>query len=225
MITDEPGTPGPGKWEINLGWTTQRVPGATLSGLPQLDANYGIGKRVELAYAVSCLRLKNSGESSHWGASESEFGVKWRFYDAGEDGLQVSMCPAVSLLTPGTHSDRRGLADEGGSWQLPFQFEMDFEVYSVNVDVGRVFAWGGEEDAWFGGICIGREVVKGWELDAEIHCNADKGLSHKEWLVNAGLRIDLSDHSKLMLALGRDLSNQLDPRISLMSYAGIQLLF
>jgi len=225
MITDDPGTPGPGKWEINLGWTIQRVPGETLCGLPQLDANYGIGDRIEIAYEVSYLQLKEAGEPRRWGVSQSELGVKWRFYDTGEKGIQVAVCPQVCFLTPGSHSDRRGLTDEGNSWQLPLEIEKDLEIVSVGVDIGHVFAQGGEEDAWFGGVCVGREIVKGWELDAEIHCTADKGLADCEWLVNAGTRIDLSEHATLMLAIGRDLGNQLDPKISLVTYAGIQLRF
>lgn len=48
LITDDPDTPGNGHWEINLGITTQRRPGARASELPLLDMNYGIGDRLQL---------------------------------------------------------------------------------------------------------------------------------------------------------------------------------
>ena len=225
MITDDPGTPGGGKWEINLGWTTQRTPGATLCGLPQLDANYGIGDRIELTYLASYLGLKSADEPPHWGAGESEFAVKWRFVDKGEHGLQISAYPQINFLTPGSHSDRRGLADTGTSWQLPFEIGKDFGNMSVNIDLGRVFSPGKEANGWFGGVCVGREVAKGWELDAEVHADADERAGRAEWIANVGSRVDFSEHATVLLAIGRDLGNRLGPKVSLLSYVGMQLRF
>ena len=225
MLTDDPGTPGPNKWEINLGWTAERTPGSTLTALPQIDANYGIGDRIELTYFVNYFDLRSSGESSRWGLGDSEIAVKWRFYDAGEAGLQISAYPQVNFLTPDSHSDRRGLADGHTSYQLPFEFQQDFKLVSVNVDCGHLFSTGKEEDGWFGGLCIGREVKKGWELDAEVHAETDARAGRREIIANAATRIDLSEHYTLMLLIGRDLSNTLGPLSSLMSYVGVQFRF
>jgi hypothetical protein len=74
-----------------------------------------------------------------------------------------------------------------------------------------------------GGLCLGKEVVKGWELDAEVHVNADAGIGRTECIGNIATRIDLSDKFTLMFLLGRDLQNQLGPKASLMSYVGIQM--
>jgi hypothetical protein len=91
MITDDPGTPGNGHWEINLAWTDQRTPGSTLFGLPLLDANYGVGDRIQLNYQGSWNVLRNAGEDTESGMSDSQLAVKWRYYDAGDTGLQLSM--------------------------------------------------------------------------------------------------------------------------------------
>ena len=137
--------------------------------------------------------------------------------------LQISMYPQVIFLTPGSHSDRRGLADGNTSYGLPFQFQKDFDLVSVDVDCGHVFSTGTDRDSWFGGLCLGKEVKKGWELDAEVHVNADEGLGRSEFIGNVATRIDLSENYTLMLLLGRDLSNQLGPKASLMSYVGLQI--
>jgi hypothetical protein len=113
MITDDPGTPGDGHWEINLAWTDQRTPGSTLIGLPLLDANYGVGDRLQLNYQASWNILRDEGEGTQSGMSDSQLAVKWRFYDAGETGLQLSAYPRVFFLDPGSDSDRRGTADVG----------------------------------------------------------------------------------------------------------------
>jgi len=66
-------------------------------------------------------------------------------------------------------------------------------------------------------------VVKGWELDTEVHVNADEGLDRTECIGDVATRIGLSERFTLLLLLGRDLHNQLGPKASLMSYVGIQV--
>jgi hypothetical protein len=224
MITDDPGTPGDKKWEINLAWTAQRVPGLTEYGLPLLDANYGVGDRIQFNYQ-SNWGINDDATGTHAGLADAQLAVKWRFYDAGEQGWQASVYPRVTFLTPGTHSDRRGLADSSTTFLAPFEVVKDLGPVSMDVDFGRVFSSSSSEDGWMGGIALGREVVKGWELDAEGHLNASNGLERCEWIVNFGTRIDLSEHLTLMMALGRDISDILGPRSTLLSYVGIQIRF
>jgi len=221
MITDDPGTPGDKKWEINLGWSTQRTAGSTVYGLPLLDANYGIGERIELTYE-SPWAVLDSDHGSRSGPGDSLLGVKWRFYDAGEKGWQASVYPQVTFLDPGSHSDRRGLADSATTLLMPFEVEMDLGPVSMNFDFGHVFSSESGGDSWMGGVIFGREIVKGWELDAETHLNASNNLGRHEWILNFGSRIDLSEHITLMIALGRDLSTTLGPRSTLLSYLGFQ---
>jgi len=222
MLTDDPGTPGPNKWEINVGWTTVRDDASTLTALPELDLNYGIGNRIEVTYFVDYDDLRAAG-SSRWGPSDSEFAVKWRFYDAGDDGLQISAYPQVNFPTPYSHSDRRGLAAGQTTYQLPLEIARDFRVIAANVDFGRVFGTGGVTGGWFGGLCLGHELRQGWELDAEAHVEADANVGRHETIADAATRIDLSKQCTLMLLAGRDLSDSLGPRARLISYVGIQL--
>lgn len=223
MLTDDPGTPGANKWELNFGWTTESTPGSTLTALPQVDLNYGIGERVELTYFANYYNLRTSDGGSSSGISDSELAVKWRFFDNGEGGTQASIYPQVTFLTPGSHSDQHGLASGNTSYQLPIEFEEDLKVVSVDVDFGHSFATGSDADGWFGGVCVGRELRKGWDVDGEVHVETDARADHGEVIANVATRIDLSEHYTLMLLVGRDLSNGIGPRASLMSYVGIQV--
>jgi hypothetical protein len=222
MITDDPGSPGNGHWEINLGWTDQRTPGSTLFGLPLLDANYGVGDRIELTYE-SPWAIVRDDDGSRAGPGDSLVGAKYRFYDAGEHGWQASVYPQLTFLDPGSQSDRRGLADSDTTLYLPFEVAKDLGPVALDCDFGHIFSSKSADAGWSGGFLLGREVAKGWELDAEVHVNASEGLGREEWIVNGGTRIDLSESVTLMLALGRDLANQLGPRISLLTYVGFQL--
>ena len=140
MITDDPGTPGNGHWEINVAWTDQQAPGSTLVGLPLLDANYGVGDRIQLNYQGSWNELRSDGEPQESGLSDSQLAVKWRFYDAGDTGLQVSMYPRLSFLDLGSDSDRRGTADADAAFLMPFEVRKDFGAVAVNVDFGHTFS-------------------------------------------------------------------------------------
>jgi hypothetical protein len=223
MITDDPGTPGDGHWEINLAWTDQRTPGSTLIGLPLLDANYGVGDRLQLNYQASWNILRDEGEGTQSGMSDSQLAVKWRFYDAGETGLQLSAYPRVFFLDPGSDSDRRGTADPDTSFLLPFEIRKDLGVVSVNADFGHMFSGAARDRGWMGGLCVGREVSKGWELDAEAHVDASERLGRYEAIINLGTRYDFSAHETLLLAIGRDAASSLGPRVSLLAYVGLQV--
>jgi len=222
MITDDPGTPGAGKWEINVGWTTEKTSATTLYGLPLLDANYGIGDRIEMTYEAPWGVVKDQ-DGVRDGAGDSLFGVKWRFLDQGEKDWQASIYPQVTFVTPGSNSDHRGIADPGTSLLLPCEVEKDLGPVSVNFDFGHVFSSEHDGDLWMAGVIFGKEIVKGWELDAEVHVNTSNRFGHSEWIVNTGTRIDLNERVTLMIALGQDISNQLGPKASILSYLGVQL--
>jgi hypothetical protein len=223
MLTDDPGTPGPNKWELNFGWTTQLSPGTDLTALPEIDLNYGIGERVEITYFADYYALRTDGEGTRWGLSDSELAVKWRFLDTGDGGVQMSVYPQVNFLTPGSHSDRRGIAEGATTYQLPVEFEKDFKQLSVDVDLGRLFASGGEPGGWFGGVCLTHQLAKGWDIDGEVHLETDASTSRSESILNLATRIDLAENYTLMLLVGRDLSNDFAPKATFLSYVGLQI--
>ena len=52
MVTDDPGTPGDGHWEINVAWSFEHSRAANSSEVPLVDANFGVGDRIQLKYKV-----------------------------------------------------------------------------------------------------------------------------------------------------------------------------
>src|SRR5947199_673360 len=62
LITDDPDTPGPGYWEINLAAVVARHPGSQSADLPRVDANYGAGRRVQLKFEGPGVRGRNGAE-------------------------------------------------------------------------------------------------------------------------------------------------------------------
>lgn len=221
MITDDPGTPGDGHWEINTALTAERRTGEHRTEMPLLDLNYGVGERVQLKYEAAWVRLHDD-DGRHDGLSNSLAGVKWRFYDAGEKAWQISMYPQVEFANPGSHSDRRDLASHGTSCLLPFQLMKEFESFSFNADFGYVLH-GADEDEWFGGLALGKEVKAGVELAVELHWEAESHFRGTALTANVGARIDLSENHTLLVSVGRELHHADEARASLIAYLGLQV--
>src|SRR4051812_41713715 len=92
MITDDPGTPGPNKWEINLAVIFEHRPDDETSwDLPAIDLNYGVGERIQLTLQTAPVLLKRSDHGPIGGPGGTEAALKWRFLDEEKNGISVSM--------------------------------------------------------------------------------------------------------------------------------------
>jgi len=220
MMTDDPGTPGSRTWEINTAWNAQKIPGSFIHSLPLLDANYGVGNRIEITYQAP-FGIVAGGGRTQAAIGNSEISIKWRFVDASD--WQISMYPGIDVRTPGSRADIPGLTDSARTLELPFEVERNVGPVSINGDAGRTFSTDPGDDQWFGGIAVGRDVRQGWEIIAEVHMNASPRFQRTEWIAHAGTRIDLSERVTAMLAYGRDVHNDLVPRTFLVAYAGAQV--
>jgi hypothetical protein len=220
MLTDDPGTPGDGHWEINIATLSDHSGDTWTYALPLLDINYGVGDRLQLKFEMPWLieRVDDSGRQS--GAGNSVAGVKWRFFDAGEEGWQMSTYPQVRSRFPVSGS---ALADGGVSYLLPFEVQRKFGDWGVNFDVGRWLRPAGQGDTWIGGVAIGRELAKNFEVVGELHDEADVHSSRSELTLNFGARWQLSDRYTLLVSAGSDLHNSLEEQSSLLTYLGLQV--
>ena len=87
MITDDPGTPGPGHWENNIAIAFEHRPHETAYDLPALDLNYGLGEHIQLTLQGGPVLLKRSGHGLIGGLGGTEVAVKWRFLDEEKERL------------------------------------------------------------------------------------------------------------------------------------------
>jgi len=103
--TDDSETPGNLRAEINVGFTGDRNASAGSYGLPEIDANLGLGRRGQLRYilplAVAETRqLPASGafpgqnERLLGGLGESLIGLKYRFYEHERGGRWLGIGPS-----------------------------------------------------------------------------------------------------------------------------------
>src|SRR6202453_4779712 len=52
FLSNDPGTPGNGNWEINIAGAQSISRSITTYQMPQLDLNFGLGDRIQLTYEV-----------------------------------------------------------------------------------------------------------------------------------------------------------------------------
>jgi hypothetical protein len=225
MITDDPGTPGDGHWEINVAALSSHSAGATTYQLPLADANYGVGDRIQLKFEMPWLLQDEASGASRNGSGDGLAGVKWRFYDAGENTWQISTYPQVDFDFPLSNSTHNGLADSGTSYLLPVEFEHSFDGFDVNFELGRWFRPVQQVDSWITGYVLTHEVRKGFELMVELHEEGALHQSQDELIFNFGTRWDFSERYTLLLSAGHDLHDTLGKTNTLLTYLGLQMRY
>ena len=109
MEMDDCGTPGNMGIEVNFVGTAERV-GSGRGTESLLDANYGIGDRIQLKYERPYVTLQADGVPEQGGLGATIIGVKWRFVDS--HGWQVAFYPAYRFDDAFTIKDDQGKPQE-----------------------------------------------------------------------------------------------------------------
>ena len=98
MLTDDPGAPGDGQWEINTALLEERTSSARDRSFPNVDINYGLGEHIQLKYETGYLFSDGPGSNGlrhDW--DDSLLGLKWRFADQDNAGVDLSVYPQLEL--------------------------------------------------------------------------------------------------------------------------------
>ena len=222
MITDDPGTPGPGKWENNIAIAFEHRPHETAYDLPAIDLNYGVGEHIQLTLQGGPVLLKRSGHGLIGGLGGTEAAVKWRFLDEEKSGFDASMFPRV-LFNITQSSVRRGLAEDGTRFQIPFQVAKAFGRFHTDAEFGPLASTLGRSE-WIYGIVGGVELAKTTMLMAELHGTSRMNFTRDILTVNVGLRRQLTEARILIASIGHELRDP-DQARSFIGYLGVQLLY
>jgi hypothetical protein len=222
MITDDPGTPGNGKWENNFAIIFEHRPNETSIDVPQIDLNYGLGEHIQLTLQNAPVLLKRSGHELIGGLGRTEAAVKWRFLDEATSGLDMSMFPRV-IFNVVQSSVRRGLAEDGTRFQIPFQMAKTFGRWHADVEVGPRASTVGRSD-WLYGIVYGFDLAKPTMLMAELHDESRMNFSRDMLTLNVGLRHEFTENYILIVSMGHELRSP-DQPTALIGYFGMQFVY
>jgi hypothetical protein len=222
VLTDDTGTPGPGKWEINAGFTMDKRETEDRFNTPVLDINYGIGEHFQLNYSISWVELDTKDVGTKNGLGNSEIAVKWRFVDEERHGIAMSVYPRIIFNNPTSSADR-GLVDKGYTFLMPFQMEKRIGKVTVNTEFGRAFRRH-KGDRWIYGFVLKSRPLRQLETLAEIHGTADNEFKRHETVFNLGARWDIGKNYALLASAGRSFHSATD-QPSFLSYLGAQFRF
>jgi hypothetical protein len=185
--------------------------------------NYGVGEHIQLTLQGGPVLLKRSGHGLIGGLGGTEAAVKWRFLDEDKSGFDVSMFPRV-IFNIAQSSVRRGLAEDGTRFQIPFQAAKTFGRFHADFEFGPLVSTVGHSE-WLYGVVGGFDLSKTTEVMAELQGTSRTNFTQDVLTVNVGLRQKLTDSCILIASLGHELRAPQDESLALIGYCGFQLLY
>jgi len=221
-LTNDPGTPGDGNWEINLASMQTIARGIASYQTPQIDLNFGLGPAIQLTYEIPYVIQTTAHEptTSAWGNAYP--GIKWRFLDQGEGGWQMSTFP--QLETAGSARGRAaGIAGPGPRLLLPFEVTKRVGSLDLDFEAGYYFPDHGPKERIFG-LVAGKPLTERFELDAEIYDDRAQDVTPRSTTFDVGGRYKLRPGIIALFMLGRSISGFGADQPQFMGYIGIQLL-
>lgn len=222
MITDDPGTPGNGKWENNFAVTFEHRSGETLYEVPQIDLNYGLGDHLQLNLQIAPTVLEKDGQGAIGGLGGTQAAVKWRFLDEDNGGVDMSMYPRI-IFNITESSARRGLSEDGTRFQIPFQAAKSFWRFHADAEFGPLVSTVGRSE-WLYGVVGGFDLTKTTGLMAELHGTGRSNFTEQTVTLNFGMRHELDKAHILIVSLGHEVHTP-NESLALVGYLGMQFLF
>jgi hypothetical protein len=222
FFTNDPGTPGNANWEINIASAQSIGRGSSAYQVPQIDLNYGLGDRVQLTYEIPYVVQTSSGEPRQSGWSNAFPGVKWRFYDAGEGGWQLSLFPQMQANAP-TSSLQKGIAAPGSRFLLPFQVTKRVGPVDVDFEAGYYLPKHGESERILG-LVVGRSMTERFDLGVELYNDRASSGAPNGTTLDLGGRYKLARGFIALFMAGRSISGTANGQPEFTGYFGIQIL-
>lgn len=235
MVTDDPDTPGDGKWEINLSRMSSLGKSARVIYLPDVDLNYGWGEHLQLKADIPFAFGQTNGFSTQQNWGTSNFGVKWRFIDEPSEDLIADDTFRFNLSTYpqfqtslSSKSVKQGLSSPDQTLYLPIEasghWSDDMEIYGGAwvAEFGHSWTLGGASHDTNNqvGLMLARNCSPKIECLGELH-----GLWQSrsfERLVNLGFRYKINDAVKLMGSVGIQNGQDTLNHFTKLSYLGLQ---
>ena len=212
LITDDPLTPGPGKWEINIATAVERSSLITEWQIPFIDINYGVGKYMQLKVESPFVIENENGKNIGNGFDGIKFGIKYRFLDAESFGSNISSYPQIQIPL--------NLEDKSEIF-LPIEWNKEWSSFGLTVELGHDWMQG-HSAGWSGGIAAALFLNR-TDVLVEYHTNMQEILFNiSEPMINLGIIWEYSESLSFPVSFGKSL-HQKNNETNLWSYIGVQL--
>ena len=199
------------------------VPSEWSIDAPAIDLNYGWGDHIQLTLQGGPALLKRSDRGLIGGVGGTEAAVKWRFLDEEKSGVDVSMFPRI-IFNVQHSSVRRGLAEDGTRFQIPFQAAKKLGPIDLDAEFGPLISSVGPGELIYG-VVADTEVTKATTIVAEVHATSRTNFTGDVVTLNFGWRHKLNEHAIWLASVGHDVHSGDDEPLALIGYCGVQLLY
>jgi len=222
FLTNDPGTPGNGNWEINIGVMPVLRHDLNQYQLPQLDINFGLGDRIQLTAEVPYILQTSPTLPNSTGWSNALTGVKWRFFQNENSGWQISTFPQFQSQGPSA-SVKNGLAQGASRFFLPVEITKSFSKIDLNFEAGYFFAWNSHPERILG-FAAGHQITPRFELVGEVYNDYVMGALPHDTTFDVGGRYRLSNAFILLFMAGRSFTSNTSGQPNFLGYLGLQIL-
>lgn len=225
FYTNDPGTPGNLNWEINIGYMPFLYGNQSVSHVPDVDINFGLGDRIQLTYESAWLQVQNPASKTKFGVNQSNPGVKWRFYDqGGDEGLKISVFPQLFVNNP-NDAVRRGVTPAAESLLLPVEFSKPFGPVDVDLELGyQLVRHAPNPNGFLTGLVIGHDFSKKLEGDLEFYNQGPFHIVDNQPTIGLGARYKIHSPVIVLFMAGRSLEPTRNNQAYFVGYFGLQFL-
>jgi len=228
LITDDTGTQGKGRFQIELNAEFEHEDEDGLEeetkGLATI-MSYGVLENVDLVFGIPYQSIRTKGEgatATETGLSDVSFEVKWRFYE--KEGLSFALKPGLSLPTG---DDEKGLGAGKTAYSAFFIATKEVEPWALHLNLGYIRNGNKadeEEDLWHASLAAQAEVLKNLNLVGNIGIeeNADREADEHPAFILGGVIYSISENLDIDFGIKAGLN---DPEADYSVLAGLAWRF
>jgi hypothetical protein len=215
LLSNDPGTPGPGNWEINILTSLAHSDVDNEWQIPLFDFNYGVGDRCQLTASMPFVIGQEKGAGVKRTFDGIEMGLKYRFVDnPGTTGSNFSFFPKVYFSF---------VEEKTTKWSIPVEWHHEWSHFGLTAEVGHIWI-NGESDGWEGGVGAAL-LLDPFSLLAEWHSGMREApYDLRDQILSVGFTWEWSKTVSLFGAFGKSLQNH-GELTTIWSLAGFQFRF
>ena len=218
LMTDDPGTPGPGRVELNISLEGERDPDGSVYDAPRLDLNVGVGARLQLKLEAPWRVATAVAEPARSGFGNVGLGLKWRFAELRT--VALSTYPQLTLGGSESASDK-GVAEAETALLMPIEVAWDAGPVSLNADLGYQNGDGPAQLMY--GLAVARALRPTLEVLGECHGSSNTAFEEHGVLCGGGFRWALANAASILGAFATGVAGSVEDRPDRRWYAGVQL--
>jgi len=201
LITDDTGTQGKGKFQVEVNaehasdsGNTETALGATLSA--------GLLDNLDLVIGFPYVFLREKDESGHWhhenGISDLSLALKWRFYE--DDGLSLALKPGITIPTG---NEDKGIGDGKPSYSLFFITSKELDPFTLHLNLGYIANRKEVRDIWHYSLAAEYAAAKSIKIVGNVggETNPDRTSSVHPLFALAGLIYKAADNFDIDLGI------------------------